>query len=60
MTEKLAVVTQTALSVDDAASSRGAVKARFPLVRSPKMQDICYATQNRQDAIRMMSRRSIS
>jgi 4-hydroxy-3-methylbut-2-enyl diphosphate reductase len=55
-TEKLAVVTQTTLSVDDAADITAAVKARFPLIRSPKMQDICYATQNRQDAVKLMSR----
>ncbi|WP_295961055.1 4-hydroxy-3-methylbut-2-enyl diphosphate reductase [Rhodoferax sp.] len=54
-TDKLAVVTQTTLSVDDAAEILAAVKARFPLIRSPKMQDICYATQNRQDAIKIMS-----
>ena len=48
-TEKLAVVTQTTLSVDDAAAITAAVKARFPQIRSPKQQDICYATQNRQD-----------
>ena len=46
-TEKLAVVTQTTLSVDDAAQISAAVRARFPLVREPKQQDICYATQNR-------------
>nr|WP_315201771.1 4-hydroxy-3-methylbut-2-enyl diphosphate reductase [uncultured Albidiferax sp.] len=54
-TDKLAVVTQTTLSVDDAAEILAAVKARFPLIRAPKMQDICYATQNRQDAIKIMS-----
>jgi 4-hydroxy-3-methylbut-2-enyl diphosphate reductase len=54
-TDKLAVVTQTTLSVDDAAEILSAVKARFPLIRSPKMQDICYATQNRQDAIKILS-----
>jgi len=54
-TEKLAVVTQTTLSVDDAAEIAAAVKARFPLVREPKQQDICYATQNRQDAVKLMS-----
>ncbi len=54
-TTKLAVVTQTTLSVDDAAEIAAAVKARFPDVRSPKQQDICYATQNRQDAIKIMS-----
>ena len=54
-TDKLAVVTQTTLSVDDAAEIAAAVKARFPHVQSPKQQDICYATQNRQDAIKIMS-----
>ena len=53
--EKLAVVTQTTLSVDDAAEIMAAVKARFPMVREPKQQDICYATQNRQDAIKVLS-----
>ena len=54
-TVKLAVVTQTTLSVDDAAEIAAAVRARFPLVREPKHQDICYATQNRQDAVKVMS-----
>ncbi len=54
-TSKLALVTQTTLSVDDAAEISAAVKARFPRVRAPKQQDICYATQNRQDAIKVMS-----
>jgi 4-hydroxy-3-methylbut-2-enyl diphosphate reductase len=54
-TEKLAVVTQTTLSVDDAAEIVAAVKARFPQVREPKQQDICYATQNRQDAVKLLS-----
>ncbi|RYF07491.1 MAG: 4-hydroxy-3-methylbut-2-enyl diphosphate reductase [Comamonadaceae bacterium] len=54
-TEKLAVVTQTTLSVDDAAEITAAVRARFPQVREPKQQDICYATQNRQDAIKILS-----
>jgi 4-hydroxy-3-methylbut-2-enyl diphosphate reductase len=54
-TERLAVVTQTTLSVDDAAQITAAVVARFPGIRSPKQQDICYATQNRQDAIKLMS-----
>jgi 4-hydroxy-3-methylbut-2-en-1-yl diphosphate reductase len=52
---KLAVVTQTTLSVDDAAEILAAVKARFPQVREPKLQDICYATQNRQDAVKLLS-----
>ncbi|WP_294767859.1 4-hydroxy-3-methylbut-2-enyl diphosphate reductase [uncultured Rhodoferax sp.] len=54
-TEKLAVVTQTTLSVDDASEISAAVKARFPQVREPKQQDICYATQNRQDAVKVLS-----
>ena len=52
---KLAVVTQTTLSVDDAAAILAAVKARFPQVREPKQQDICYATQNRQDAVKVLA-----
>lgn len=54
-TERLAVVTQTTLSVDDAAHITDAVIARFPSIRKPKMQDICYATQNRQDAVKVLS-----
>ena len=54
-TELLAVVTQTTLSVDDAAEIAAAVKARFPQVREPKQQDICYATQNRQDAVKVLA-----
>jgi len=53
--KKLAVVTQTTLSMDDAAEILAAVQARFPLIKSPKQQDICYATQNRQDAVKFMS-----
>jgi len=53
--KKLAVVTQTTLSVDDAAVIMAAVRARFPSVREPKQQDICYATQNRQDAVKLLS-----
>ena len=53
--DKLAVVTQTTLSVDDAADILAAVRARFPRVREPKQQDICYATQNRQDAVKVLS-----
>jgi 4-hydroxy-3-methylbut-2-en-1-yl diphosphate reductase len=55
-TEKLAVVTQTTLSVDDAAAIKSAVRDRFPSVREPKQQDICYATQNRQDAVKLLAR----
>jgi 4-hydroxy-3-methylbut-2-enyl diphosphate reductase len=53
--DKLAVVTQTTLSVDDAAEILEAVKQRFPHVRQPKKQDICYATQNRQDAVKLLA-----
>jgi 4-hydroxy-3-methylbut-2-enyl diphosphate reductase len=55
--DKLAVVTQTTLSVDDAAEILRAVKRRFPHVREPKKQDICYATQNRQDAVKVLAPR---
>ena len=51
----LAYVTQTTLSVDDAARIVKALKARFPLIRAPKTDDICYATQNRQDAVKFMA-----
>jgi len=54
-TDKIAVVTQTTLSVDDAAGILAAIRARFPQVRAPKQQDICYATQNRQDAVTLLS-----
>jgi len=53
--QPLAVVTQTTLSVDDAAEIMAAVKHRFPGVRQPKQQDICYATQNRQDAVKVLA-----
>jgi len=52
---RLAVVTQTTLSVDDAAGIMAALRQRFPLLREPKKQDICYATQNRQDAVKVLS-----
>ena len=51
----LAVVTQTTLSVDDAAEILAEVNRLFPQVRQPKHQDICYATQNRQDAVKLMA-----
>ena len=54
-TDRLAVVTQTTLSVDDAAAIMAAVKARFTNIQSPKQQDICYATQNRQDAVKLLA-----
>src|SRR5690606_15483290 len=53
--DMLAVVTQTTLSVDDAAAILAAIKERFPKVREPKQQDICYATQNRQDAVKVLA-----
>lgn len=52
--ENLAYVTQTTLSVDDAARIVNALKRRFPLITGPKKDDICYATQNRQDAVKQM------
>src|SRR3954464_6872187 len=52
---KLAYVTQTTLSVDDAKAIVGALKARFPQIAGPKRDDICYATQNRQDAVKFMA-----
>ena len=52
---RLAYVTQTTLSVDDAKSIVAALKARFPEIRGPKRDDICYATQNRQDAVKFMA-----
>jgi 4-hydroxy-3-methylbut-2-en-1-yl diphosphate reductase len=53
--ERLCYVTQTTLSVDDAAQIVGALRARFPAIRGPKRDDICYATQNRQDAVKFMA-----
>ena len=56
--ENLAYVTQTTLSVDDAANIVAALRVRFPSIIGPKKDDICYATQNRQDAVKMMAQRS--
>jgi 4-hydroxy-3-methylbut-2-en-1-yl diphosphate reductase len=53
--EKLSYVTQTTLSVDDAAAIVEALRARFPRITGPKKDDICYATQNRQDAVKFMA-----
>jgi 4-hydroxy-3-methylbut-2-enyl diphosphate reductase len=53
--EKLTYVTQTTLSVDDAARIIEALKAKFPGIVGPKQDDICYATQNRQDAVKFMA-----
>ena len=55
--QRVAYVTQTTLSVDDAQAIVAALKARFPSVRGPKRDDICYATQNRQDAVKFMAPR---
>ncbi len=52
---RLAYVTQTTLSVDDAASIIEALTRRFPAIRGPKKADICYATQNRQDAVKALA-----
>ncbi|HVP09480.1 MAG TPA: 4-hydroxy-3-methylbut-2-enyl diphosphate reductase [Burkholderiales bacterium] len=54
---RVAYVTQTTLSVDDAAQIVAALRARFPAIRGPKRDDICYATQNRQDAVKFMAPR---
>ena len=53
--ENLSFVTQTTLSVDDAAAVAAALKKRFPTITEPKKSDICYATQNRQDAVKIMA-----
>ncbi|WP_428851593.1 4-hydroxy-3-methylbut-2-enyl diphosphate reductase [Imbroritus primus] len=53
--ERLAYVTQTTLSVDETREIVAALKARFPAISEPKKQDICYATQNRQDAVKFMA-----
>jgi 4-hydroxy-3-methylbut-2-enyl diphosphate reductase len=52
---RLAFVSQTTLSVDDCAQIIAALKRRFPSIAEPKKQDICYATQNRQDAVKFMA-----
>jgi len=52
----LAYVTQTTLSVDDAAGIVAALKRKFPAIAGPKKSDICYATQNRQDAVKLLAR----
>jgi 4-hydroxy-3-methylbut-2-enyl diphosphate reductase len=53
----LAFVTQTTLSMDDANAIITALKARFPAITGPKKDDICYATQNRQDAVKLLAQR---
>lgn len=54
---RLVYVTQTTLSVDDARTIVHALEARFPKITGPKKDDICYATQNRQDAVKQMAER---
>jgi 4-hydroxy-3-methylbut-2-en-1-yl diphosphate reductase len=54
--ERLAFVTQTTLSVDDTRDVIGALRARFPAIVGPDTRDICYATQNRQTAVRALAR----
>ena len=53
--QRLAYVTQTTLSVDDCTSIVAALRKRFPTIAEPKKGDICYATQNRQDAVKQMA-----
>jgi 4-hydroxy-3-methylbut-2-enyl diphosphate reductase len=53
--QRLAYVTQTTLSVDDCAGIVAALRERFPTIAEPKKSDICYATQNRQDAVKQMA-----
>ena len=53
--ERLAYITQTTLSMDDTAEVILALRARFPLIEGPKKDDICYATQNRQDAVKLLA-----
>jgi len=56
--DNLAYVTQTTLSVDDAGQIVAALKARFPTIIGPKKDDICYATQNRQDAVKALAKQA--
>jgi len=56
--EQLAYVTQTTLSIDDAEKVISALKHRFPAIIGPKRDDICYATQNRQDAVKELARKT--
>jgi 4-hydroxy-3-methylbut-2-enyl diphosphate reductase len=56
--ERLAYITQTTLSVDDAAAIVAVLRRRFPAIRGPRKDDICYATTNRQEAVKAIARRS--
>ena len=53
--ERLAYVTQTTLSMDDTAKVIGALRKKFPMIQGPRKDDICYATTNRQDAVRQLA-----
>jgi len=53
-TDKLAYLTQTTLSVDEATAVISALRSRYPQIQSPKKEDICYATTNRQDAVKAL------
>ncbi|QDT66358.1 4-hydroxy-3-methylbut-2-enyl diphosphate reductase [Calycomorphotria hydatis] len=56
--DKIAVLTQTTLSVEEANSVLGRLRERYPQIETPKKEDICYATTNRQDAVKVLSQRS--
>src|SRR5690606_8605118 len=53
--DKLAYVTQTTLSIDDTSRIIDELRKRFPLIKGPRKKDICYATQNRQDAVKQLA-----
>ena len=53
--DKLSYVTQTTLSVDDTAKVIDTLRARYPNIEGPRKDDICYATQNRQDAVKALA-----
>jgi 4-hydroxy-3-methylbut-2-enyl diphosphate reductase len=55
---RVAVLTQTTLSVDETRETLAALRERFPLLREPRRDDICYATQNRQDAVKQLAQRA--
>ena len=54
--QNLSYVTQTTLSVDDASAIIAALKTRYPFITGPKKDDICYATQNRQDSVKLLAK----
>ncbi|MEE2653367.1 MAG: 4-hydroxy-3-methylbut-2-enyl diphosphate reductase, partial [Pseudomonadota bacterium] len=56
--EKLSFVTQTTLSMDDTAAVIDALRQRFPAIEGPRKDDICYATQNRQDAVKTLAQQA--